>query len=371
MIGNNYLALRKIQNMKTPYIQLLLLTTLLVVINNISAQNSKNQAAEKEYYVAGVGFYNLENLFDTLVDADTNKILQDDFTPKGNKAWTSQRYHEKLVNLSKVIAELGTEINPEGLAVLGVAEIENKSVLEDLVKEASIASRNYQIVHYESPDRRGIDVGLIYNPTYFTVESSQTYTLKMPDNDHFFTRDQLVVNGYLNDELIHVIVAHWPSRSGGQKRSAPKRNAAGQLARSIIDSIQQVEPNAKIMFMGDLNDDPTNASVKKHLNTVANKEDAKGELLFNPMESFYKKGIGTLAYRDTWNLFDQIIVSSGLVDGDYSTYKYYSAKVHKKPYMLQASGRYQGYPFRTYAGGAYAGGYSDHFPVYLFLIKEK
>lgn len=357
--------------MKTPYIQLLILTVLLVVINNSNAQNNKTKTTDKEYYVAGVGFYNLENLFDTIVDPDTNKILQDDFTPKGKKAWTSKRYHEKLVNLSKVISELGTEVNPDGLAILGVAEIENKSVLEDLVKESSIASRNYQIVHYESPDRRGIDVGLLYNPSYFKVESSQVYTLKMPDNDNFFTRDQLVVNGYLNDELVHVIVAHWPSRSGGQKRSAPKRNAAGQLARSIIDSIQKTEPNAKIMFMGDLNDDPTNASVKKHLNTVAKKEDAKGKLLFNPMESFYKKGVGTLAWRDTWNLFDQIVISSGLVDEDYSSYKYYKTKVYSKPYMKQSSGRYQGYPFRSYAGGSYAGGYSDHFPVYLYLIKEK
>ena len=123
--------------------------------------------------------------------------------------------------------------------------------------------------------------------------------------------------------------------------------------------------------MGDLNDDPTNASVKKQLNTVAKKENTKADQLFNPMEAFFKKGIGSLAYRDTWNLFDQIIVSPGLVDEDYSTYKYYSAKVYNKPYMKQTSGRYQGYPFRTYAGGAYTGGYSDHFPVYLFLIKEK
>ena len=139
----------------------------------------------------------------------------------------------------------------------------------------------------------------------------------------------------------------------------------------MVDSLQIIDPYAKVFIMGDLNDDPTNASVKKHLNTVAKKEDTQTNQLFNPMESLYKKGIGTLAYRDTWNLFDQIIVSPGLVDEDYSTYKYYSAKVYAKPYLKQASGRYQGYPFRTYAGGAYAGGYSDHFPVYLFLIKEK
>jgi len=346
----------------------------LTVIAGASAlfvQTEEPIESKKEYYVAGIGFYNLENLFDTIIDTDTNKILQDDFTPNGNKAWSGERYHQKLENLSKVISELGTDVHPDGLACIGVAEIENKSVLEDLVKTEKLKSRNYQIVHYESPDKRGIDVGFLYNPSHFKVISSQSYALKLEDNNSFKTRDQLVVNGELNGELIHVIVAHWPSRSGGQKRSAPKRNAAGQLARSIIDSIQAIDAKAKILFMGDLNDDPTNASVKKYLNTVPKKEDTQANQLFNPMESYYKKGIGTLAYRDTWNLFDQIIVSPGLVDEDYSTYKYYSAKIYNKPYMKQTSGRYQGYPFRTYAGGAYAGGYSDHFPVYLFLIKEK
>lgn len=351
-----------------------ILSTLFVAIATSSAlfaQTETNTDSKKEYYVAGIGFYNLENLFDTIIDADTNKILQDDFTPKGNKAWNGERYRQKLENMSKVISDLGTDVSPEGLACIGVAEIENKAVLEDLVKTEKLKSRNYQIVHYESPDKRGIDVGFLYNPSHFKVVSSQSYPLNDPENSNFKTRDQLVVNGELNGELIHIIVAHWPSRSGGEKRSAPKRNAAGKLARSIIDSLQAIDAKAKILFMGDLNDDPTNASVKKYLNTVPKKEDTQANQLFNPMESYYKKGIGTLAYRDTWNLFDQIIVSPGLVDEDYSTYKYYTAKIYNKPYLKQASGRYQGYPFRTYAGGAYAGGYSDHFPVYLFLIKEK
>lgn len=348
------------------FYKIVFLTAFTAFINSFYAQEKG-----KEYYVAAIGFYNLENLFDTIVDLDPNKILQDDFTPEGPKSWTSERYHEKLKNLSTVISELATDVNPEGVAILGVAEIENKSVLEDLVKEEKLKSRDYQIVHYESPDKRGIDVGFLYNPKYFKVESSQVYSLKMPEDSSFTTRDQLVVNGYLNDELIHVIVAHWPSRSGGEKRSAPKRIAAGQLARGIIDSLEQINPKAKILFMGDLNDDPTNLSIKKHLNTVAKKEEVKQDNLFNPMESFYKKGIGTLAYRDTWNLFDQIILSPGLVDDDFSSYKYYNAKVYNKSYMKQSSGRYAGYPLRSFAGGAYMAGYSDHFPVYVFLIKEK
>ncbi|MCB0381064.1 MAG: endonuclease/exonuclease/phosphatase family protein [Flavobacteriales bacterium] len=321
--------------------------------------------------VSAIGFYNLENLHDTIFDADTNKIMQDDYTPKGDKQWSSERYHHKLTNLSKVIADMASDVAPEGVVILGVAEVENKNVLEDLVKEQNIASRNYQVVHYDSPDKRGIDVGLIYNPIYFTVQSSKSFPLKMPTDSNFFTRDQLLVSGLLNGELIHVIVAHWPSRSGGEKKSAPKRIAAAQLGRAIIDSLLNDDPNAKIVYMGDLNDDPTNVSVKKHINTVDKPELVTDKLMYNPMEPFYKKGIGTLAYRDTWNLFDQLIVSPALVGKDYSSYKFYNAKVFNKNYLKQTSGQYAGYPFRTHAGGAYAGGYSDHFPVYLFLIKEQ
>ena len=335
--------------------------TILLTLNT-SAQKDK-----KEYSIAGIGFYNLENLFDTIVDTDTNKILQEDFTPKGSKQWNSEKYYDKMGKMARVISELGTEVIPYGLALIGVAEIENKSVLDDLVKEEKIKDRNYQIVHYESPDRRGIDVGLLYNPEHFKVISSNSFAV--PDTS-FFTRSQLLVNGELDGELIHVIVSHWPSRRGGEKRSAPRRAAAADLARSIVDSLQKNDPNAKIFFMGDLNDDPTDDSVKKHLKTTSKKENMKKEVLYNPWEPYYKKGIGTLAYRDAWNLFDQIIVSAPLTKSDYSSFRFYKAIIHNKAYMKQTEGQYKGYPKRSYAGGNYMGGYSDHFPVYLFLIKE-
>ena len=343
---------------------------LTVVILLLLSNSSFSQDQKKDYLVTCVGFYNLENLFDTIVDPDPGKILQDEFTPHGKNHWTSERYHEKLANMSKVISQLGVEVTPDGVAILGVAEVENKTVLEDLVNTTLLKSRNYQIVHYDSPDKRGIDVGLIYNPKYFKVTSSKSITLKIPDDPDFYTRDQLLVNGYLNGEMIHVIVAHWPSRRGGEKRSSPMREAAADLGRSIIDSLQAIEPNAKIFYMGDLNDDPTNVSVKKHLKAVGKEEDITKENLFNPMESFYKKGIGTLAYRDVWNLFDQIMLTPALIDKDYSSYKYYKAKVFNEAFLKQSTGRYKGYPLRTYAGGEYIAGYSDHFPVYLFLIKE-
>ncbi len=343
----------------------ILFATIFIVTSAYAQEEGK-----KEYEVAAIGFYNLENLFDTVIDPDTNKILQDDFTPHSHKRWTSKRYQEKLNRMSKVIAELGTDITPDGLAILGVAEVENKAVLEDLVKESSIKNRNYKVVHYDSPDKRGIDVGLLYNPSYFKVESSRSVSLRSIDTT-FYTRDQLLVSGYLNGEKVHVIVAHWPSRRGGQKRSNPRRAAAATLGKMIIDSLQKAEPEAKILYMGDLNDDPTDKSVRNHLKGVGKKEDAKLGTMYNPWESYYKKGIGTLAYRDTWNLFDQILVSSNLVGKDYSTYKYYKATIHSKSYLKNSEGQYKGYPFRTYAGGSYQGGYSDHFPVYLYLIKEK
>ena len=331
---------------------------------------SQNNTDKKNYAVTCIGFYNLENLFDTIVDPDTTLILQDDFTSKGPKRWNTPKYYEKLGNMARVISELGTEVTPDGAAILGVAEVENKSVLEDLVKQDAIKNRNYQIVHFDSPDKRGIDVGLLYNPNYFKNVSAKSYTLSIPTDSNFFTRSQLLVSGELHGEKIHVIVAHWPSRRGGEKRSKPKRIAAAQLARAIIDSLQQVDPNTKVLYMGDLNDDPVDVSVRGYLKAVGTKEEANNGKLYNPFEDFFKKGIGTLGYQDAWNLFDQIIISEPLLGDDFSSLKYYKSVVYNKNYLKSDTGRFKGYPYRTYSFGEYIGGYSDHFPVYLYLIKE-
>jgi endonuclease/exonuclease/phosphatase family metal-dependent hydrolase len=180
-----------------------------------------------------------------------------------------------------------------------------------------------------------------------------------------------LVTGLLNGEKVHLIVAHWPSRRGGEKRSKPRRASAAKLGRMIVDSLQANDPNAKVFYMGDLNDDPTDESVKKHLRGQGKKENMKKGDLFNPWGSYYKKGIGTLAYRDTWNLFDQIMVSKSLLGKNYASLKLYKSKIFSKPYLKNTEGRYKGYPFRTYSFGSYIGGYSDHFPVYMFLIKEQ
>ncbi len=322
----------------------------------------KNQG---DVYTTCIGFYNLENLFDTL---DTENVNDSEFTPDGDKKWNTAKYNEKLSHMADVISQLGVEMNPKGLAVLGVCEVENKSVLEDLVKQKEIADRNYQIVHYDSPDHRGIDVGLLYNPSLFNVTNSKSYTLHMPDIEDYATRDQLLVSGEIDGEKLHIIVCHWPSRRGGEKKSRPLRVAAAELAKSIIDSLQNEDPNAQVMLMGDLNDDPVNASLQKGLKAVGDKSMVGEKGLYNSMYDMYKKGNGTLAYRDNWNLFDQIVISKGLLKEE--GYYFYASKVFNKPFLKNPEGSFKGYPYRTFVGSSYQGGYSDHFPVYAVLVKK-
>ncbi|MFA8300777.1 MAG: hypothetical protein ACEPOV_11485 [Hyphomicrobiales bacterium] len=341
---------------------LFLLIILFVAENPLLAQG------KKEYKVGIVAFYNLENLFDT-IHQDGKKDYE--YLPDGKNMWNTNKYKKKLTNMAKVISQIGADVSPDGPAVLGVCEAENIDVLNDLVKEDAIKDKNYKTILVEGPDRRGVDVGFIYNPKYFTVDSYKSHTFELEDKPDFFTRDQLLVSGDFDGERMHFIVLHWPSRYGGEKRSRPLRNAAAKVTRSIVDSVLRAEPNAKIFVMGDLNDDPTNESVIKHLNAKGNKKRLKEEELYNCVYNYFKKGIGTLAYRDNWNNFDQIIVTQSLLNKDFSSYKLYKTGIFNKPFLKNKTGRYKGYPKRTFAGGAYQGGYSDHFPVYDVIIKEK
>jgi len=273
--------------------------------------------------------------------------------------------------MSDVISQIGGELFPGGPAVLGVCEIENRRVLEDLISAPKLKPSGYSIVHYDSPDARGVDVGLLYRPEFFKVTSHRSATLHIPDNPNFKTRDQLVVSGLLDGEPLHIIVNHWPSRRGGEKRSLPFRMAAAKLTRSIVDSILATDANAKIIIMGDLNDDPDSPSIVKGLGANPYREKLKPGELFNAMGSLYHEGIGTLAYRDSWNLFDNLIITQSLLNDDKSTWTFFKSKVFNKPFLQQPSGQFAGYPWRTYVGNNFTGGYSDHFPVYLFLIKKK
>lgn len=325
------------------------------------------KAQEKQYKVATIAFYNLENLFDTLDTPDKNDF---EYTPEGSKKWDSKKYISKISNMSSVIEQIGSDVTKTAPAIIGVSEIENRSILEDLVKTPALKKYNYQIVHYESPDKRGIDVGLLYQASLFKVSDTKSATLKIEGRDDFFTRDQLVVSGYLDGEKIHIIVNHWPSRSGGEKRSMPLRNAAADLTRLLADSIMANEEHAKIIIMGDLNDDPNDESLLKHLKAKKEEKNTSEGELFNTTYPLFQKGIGSLAYRDNWNLFDQLIVSYDLLGKDKSSFKLYKTFVFDKDFLKEQEGQYKGYPKRTHAGGVYKNGYSDHFPVYLYLIKE-
>jgi len=325
-------------------------------------------AAQQEYKVGAVGFYNFENLFDTI---DTEDVRDTEFTPAGEKLWDSERYQTKLDHLAKVVEELGTDVTPDGLAVLGVSEVENRSVLEDFVAHPLIKDRDYQIVHEDSPDERGIDVALLYNPKYFELDTFQNLFVELyRDGEPDYTRDVLVVSGKFDGEPMHFLVNHWPSRSGGQAASQPGRNKAAMVNKLAADSIMEAQPGAKVIIMGDLNDDPISPSVKEVIGAKRKKRQVDPGEFYNPMYDLYKKGIGTLAYRDAWSLFDQLLLSHGLIAGDMEEgYQFYQVRIHNPKYLLQKKGRFKGYPFRSFGGSEYLGGYSDHFPVYLFLVK--
>lgn len=338
---------------------------LFIVLSSITVA----KAQDKKFKVQTIAFYNFENLFDTINNANVN---DEEYTPTGTQRWTAEKYKKKLGNLSRVLNEIGTsDQQKESPVIIGGSEIENRGVLEDLVKQPLLINKDYGIVHFDSPDKRGIDVALLYQKKHFKPTSSINIPLIIYDQtdktQRIYTRDQLLVTGLLDGEEMHFIVNHWPSRSGGEQKSSPNREAAGRLNRKIIDSLYNINPNAKIITMGDLNDGPYNKSVKIELGAKAKKEETKERGMYNPMEEMSNKGIGTLAYRDAWDLFDQMILSEPLIRKDYTSYRFWKAGVYNKPFLTQTSGQYKGYPLRNSNGQV---GFSDHFPVYLYLIKE-
>ena len=341
----------------------------------------------KKYKIHTIGFYNFENLYDTINDDFTN---DDEWTPTGTQHWTKEKYEQKLKNLARVIAEIGTPENSNAPVLLGCAEVENRAVLEDLIKEPNLQQFDFGIIHFDSPDKRGIDVALLYQKKYFRPTSFSHIPLiiykknipkkeeeseilddeievKKENKNRVFTRDQLLVSGFLENEEMHIIVNHWPSRSGGEKATTLFREAAGKLNRKIIDSLQQINPQAKVMTMGDFNDGPINTSIKIALGAKGKKSEVTVFGVFNPFEELVNKGMGTIAFRDSWNIFDQIIMTESLIKSDFTTFNFWKANIFNRPYLIQSSGQYKGYPLRNTLTEA---GFSDHFPVYVYLIKE-
>ncbi len=331
---------------------------------NVTAQE------KKRFKIHTIAFYNLENLFDTI--NDTTKF--DERSPimemKANRA---EVYKKKVHNMARVIADIGSDVTHNTPAIIGVSEIENREVLEDVVNDPFLLQKDYGIVHFHSPDVRGIDVGLLYQKSLFTPIYTSSHELKIYNDltrKRIYTRDQLLVSGKLEGEMIHIIVGHWPSRSGGEARSRPKRIAAAKLTKRIMDSLQSKDPYAKIFTMGDFNDDPTNTSIKDILKAKKDRKDVGLKGIYNPMEAMAKKGLGSNAYRDAWSLFDQILITKPLLEKDYSSFRFYKAGIFGKNYLINKKGRWKGYPFRSFADGGFTNGFSDHFPVYVYVIKE-
>ncbi len=324
-------------------------------------------AGDKRYQVFGVAFYNLENLFDTI---NNNGKYDYEYTENGSKKWDGEKYRNKIKNMAYAISQMTTKSTPMGPAIIGVSEIENITVLQDLVKDEALKDKRLQIVHHDSPDLRGIDVALLYNPRFFRVLNVVNSRVVVDGYPEFKTRDQMCVTGLLAGEKVSVIVNHWPSRSGGQERSNYLREAAAKRVRLTVDSLLANDPNQGIIIMGDLNDDPFNSSVAEVLGAKKEKDDVE-ELgdLYNPWWKTLDKGIGTLAYRGAWNLFDQIIVSKYFL-GDRSKLTLFKHEVLNFDFLKTKEGDRKGYPLRTHASGVYLNGYSDHFPTEIFLVKE-
>lgn len=321
----------------------------------------------KRVQVFGVAFYNLENLFDTI---NNNGKYDLEFSPQGKNQWNGNRYWKKIDNLSYALSQMTTPQTWEGPSIIGVSEIENITVLQDLVNAKALKSWNLKVIHHDSPDRRGVDVGLLYNPKFFKPIRVTNHLLTVDSLPYFRTRDQMCVVGLLGGVRVGVIVNHWPSRRGGEAQSSWLREAAASLTKHIADSLLNIDPNIGIIVMGDLNDDPFNKSVSLTLGALKTENEVKAGGFFNPFWKLLDQGIGSYIYRGGWNLFDQIIVNYNLLPQGPSRLKFSKAIVFNKDFLKQQSGQYKGYPHRTFASGVWTAGYSDHFPTEIFLTKE-
>lgn len=336
-----------------------LFATILFVLTGITATG---QNADGNYMVA---FYNVENLFDTLDDKTTK---DEEFTPAGENGWNTERYQNKLNNLAKVISTMN---NGKGPDVLGLCEVENSRVLKDLINTPALKKMHYGLVMQEMRDARGIDVALIYKEDVLPWISFTTLRVDLPDSVPV-TRDILLVDTELEEKLITFLVCHFPSRSEGREQSEYKRVAAAQVVRHAIDSIQAADKNTNIVVMGDFNDEPADSSISKVIGASDPGVKEKPKPMLNLMFPLKNKGLGSYKYREEWNMLDQIMVNGNLYIGNNGLqYVKESAAIFAEEWMKQTEPKYLGSPMRTFGGKKYLGGYSDHFPVYIYLSVKK
>ena len=306
--------------------------------------------------IYSIAFYNLENLFDPM---DNEVTLDKDYTPEGIFKWDKDKYEQKIEKLSKVMSKIGTMRSEVPPLLIGVCEVENETCLNDLIHSKHLKDHGYGYVFHRSPDTRGIHVGLLYRKDCFEVSGMQGHSLELnKEGDPEFSRDILCVKGWLFGREIHVLLNHWPSRTDGTMKTNYKRKSASRLIRDIISDITAGSPGASLLVMGDFNEDPMGKYIRQ-LGTLD---------LINPMEQFQVQKKGSVKYKGKWMMFDQIMFNKNLRDSEW--WHFLEAHIFVEPYLVQKSGRYKGSPKRTYIGKYHQGGYSDHFPVFIYFEKS-
>ena len=357
--------------------RILIILTALVLFTTMS---QAQQTGGKSYVV---GFYNLENLFDIYDDPVKNDA---EFLPEGKNKWTEAKYQKKLQNMAKVIRSMKEE-NGAWHALLGVSEIENRLVLEDLVMEPQIAEANYQIIHYDGPDRRGVDVALLYKPEVFKYLDSESvpftfegssidFVMDEGQKNYFKTRDILMVHGTIDGEHFAIYVAHLPSRAGGKMGGNQLRDRGGEIMYNHAMMMQEKYPGIKIVCMGDMNDNPTDPSMAEYLHGRETREEVTDKDFFSPFTSMLKAGFGSLAYQGVWSIYDLLLVNNALANPQDGTFglrqlhkKGYYGRIYNPKFLTNQKGQYKGTPFRTFSNGSFIGGYSDHYPTYIVITK--
>jgi len=308
-------------------------------------------------------FYNTENFFDPFNDSLTN---DEEFLPGGYKNWTYGRYREKAVNIYKTIVAVGETQPPE---IVCFAEIENKNVLLELIRNTPLEKFPYEIVHFDSPDKRGIDVGLIYRKDFIEFVHSEAIPISFSDNSSKTTRDILYLKALINsDDTLHLFVNHWPSRMGGAKKSEPFRTQTAAILREAFESILNIDSCAQIVITGDFNDEPFDRSLKETLKARKPSEPFFCNELYNLTEGLLKRcSCGTYRYQASWNMIDQFLVSGALLKEEYDLNTCEDCiHIADFDFLLTEDVKYGGKkPLRTYVGPAYKGGFSDHLPIYL------
>ncbi|SFI36152.1 endonuclease/exonuclease/phosphatase family protein [Halpernia frigidisoli] len=389
---------------------------LLIFILIFSSYFSQNGPVRK---VATIAFLNVENMWDTIKSADyidgtkdfsnpafhrsisfdSIKFLQredysgpwndfalkgkkviryqttpEEFTPESPKNYGKKIYEAKLHNIAEVISQIGAQYTKTAPVIVGLIEVENRQVVSDIANYPTLAKYGYGIVHFNSYDARGIDVALLYQKKRFTPTNSLKKEIKIfyDDGSQQYTRDILILSGILDGEKVTFFMNHWPSRLGGEAASLPKRNIAGDILKKEMDSVRKLDISVKLFAMGDFNDDPVSPSIKNHLGAVGNVKDLSEEKPYiDLMYPLYKNGVASLAYRDSPNLFDQIIVSKNLMNEKVGKgYSVFKAEIFAPSFLINKSGNFKGYPFRSWNGDQFTGGYSDHFPAFVILQKE-